>query len=259
MILGLGYYFKSLVFPYPFQVYFEVVPKDITVIVSLILGFAVFVMIFKKFPKSRVWIVLLVANLLLHLTVVGFEKAPSVLFYRYMALSISALIIVVAVVFRREYIPVALVLAVVYGIYSYEKADTWRSNLDFWRQSYKTNPENPTVLLNYGASLLYAGNSEGLNMLLKVFKGNYSKEDRFDAAVNIMVYYYNNGMYDRCAQLSEKISKLGENDLYYYIGALCYTEIGKVEMAKNFIEMAVKKYPNRSEIQALAKNLGVLK
>lgn len=259
MIYGLGFYFKSFIFPYPFRIYTPEVPKDIFNILFLILGLLILTWLFVSKKETRFWILLFLSNLILHIAVVGFEKAPSVLSYRYMALSILALCVILAYIVKEQFSPILLPIIVIYGTYSYMKMDVWKNDLTFWNEAYKTNKDNPTVLLNYGASLLYHKDERGLELLWKIYKGDYSKNDRFDAGVNIMAYFYNNGDFERCINFSKEISKLGESDLYYYLKALCFVGIGDTINARETISLAFKKYPERPEIKQLAKILGVVR
>ncbi len=258
MIYGLGFYFKSLIFPYPFRVYTPEVPKDVFNIIFLLVVLSLMLWLFVRQKEMRFWILLLASNLILHIAVVGFERAPSVLSYRYMALSILALCVILAYIVKEQFSPMLLPCVVIYGAYSYMKMDVWQNNLTFWHEAYKTNKEDPTVLLNYGTTLLSRRDEKGLGLLWKIYKGNYSKNDRFDAGVNIMAYFYNNGDFERCVDFSKEISKLGESDLYYYLRALCLVGIGDTLRARRTITLALKKYPERPEIRQLAKILGVM-
>ncbi len=258
MLLGLGFYVKSAFFPYPFRVYTPDVPKDFWVILFLIIGITSGLFLFLRFKGTRAWVILFFSNLLLHLLVVGFERAPSVLSYRYMALSLAAFVIILALMFKERGQIAFLPVLGIFSVLSFNVMDTWRDNLNFWKRAYDNNPDDPTVLLNYGSTLLSRGDTLGLNLMWKIVKGNYKKEDKFDAGVNIMAYYFNNKDFERCLEFSNKIRPLGENDLYYYLRTLCALNVGDTLMAKESIKEGITKYPHRPELLDLGKKLGVI-
>ncbi|MEO0163857.1 MAG: hypothetical protein ABIL51_05260 [candidate division WOR-3 bacterium] len=258
MLLGLGFYVKSAFFPYPFRVYTPDVPRDALTILFLIVGIVLATFLFLKFEKTKVWVILFFSNLLLHLLVVGFERAPSVLSYRYMALSLAAFVIILALVFMEKGQIVFLPVLGIFSVLSFNVMDIWRDNLNFWRKAYYNNPDDPTVLLNYGSTLLSRGDTLGLNLMWKIMNGNYEKEDKFDAGVNIMAYYFNNEDFEKCLEFSDKIRPMGENDLYYYLKTLCALNVGDTAKAKENIKQGITKYPHRPELLDLAKKLGVI-
>ncbi|MEO0138578.1 MAG: hypothetical protein ABIL16_05765 [candidate division WOR-3 bacterium] len=258
MLLGLGFYVKSTFFPYPFRVYTPDVPKDFWVILFLIIGIIASFFLFLRFRETGVWVILFFSNLLLHLLVVGFERAPSVLSYRYMALSLAALVIILALVFKERGQIFFLPVLGISSVFSFNVMDIWRDNFNFWEKAYDNNPDDPTVLLNYGSTLLSRGDTLGLNLMWKIIKGNYENEDKFDAGVNIMAYHFNKGDFERCLEFSDKIRSLGENDLYYYLKTLCALNVGDTLGAKESIKEGITKYPHRPELLDLAKKLGVI-
>lgn len=258
MLLGLGFYVKSTFFPYPFRVYTPDVPKDVLTILFLIVGIGLGLLLSLKFKETRVWVVLFFSNILLHLLVVGFERAPSVLSYRYIALSLTAFVIILALIFKgREHMAFLPIIGI-FSVFSFKVMDTWKDDLNFWKKAYYDNPDDPTVLLNYGSTLLSSGDTLGLNLMWKIINGNYKNEDKFDAGVNIMAYYFNGGSFESCLEFSEKIKPLGESDLYYYLRALCSLGIGDTVKAGESIKMGIKRYPHRPELRDLGKKLGVI-
>ena len=256
MFYGFGFYVRSSFFPFPFEVYVPEVPKDpINLFLAIFVILASFFLI-RKFEGSGLWVILFISNIALHLSVVGFEKVPSVLSFRYLLLSLASLSVLLGLTLRERFQIFALPLLIFFSILSFKFSDIWRDDISFWERAYIRNPNNATVMLNYASNLLSRGKDrEGLEILFRIFNGDYPKEDRFDAGVNIMAYYYNRRDFKSCANFSKNLENLGESDLFYYLKTLCALGIGDTEGARESIKLGFSKFPHRPEIRELYERL----
>lgn len=256
MFYGFGFYVRSSFFPFPFEVYVPEVPKDpINLFLAIFVILASFFLI-RKFEGSGPWVILFISNIALHLSVVGFEKVPSVLSFRYLLLSLASLSVLLGLTLRERFQIFALPLLISFSILSFNLSYIWRDDLSFWERAYIRNPNNATVMLNYASNLLSRGkDGEGLEILFRIFNGDYPKEDRFDAGVNIMAYYYNRGDFRSCANFSKNLEGLGESDLFYYLKTLCALGIGDTAGARESIKLGFSKFPHRPEIRELYERL----
>jgi len=256
MFYGFGFYLKSTFFPFPFEVYLPEVPRDPLNLSFSFFGILITTFLYWKFKEVRPWILLFLSNVILHLSVVGFEKVPSVLSFRYLLLSLASLSVLLGIILRERIQPIALPLLVIFSIFSFGIIDTWKDDLSFWERAYSRNPKDATVMLNYASNLLSRGkDEEGLEILFKIFNGDYPKRDRFDAGVNIMAHYYNRGDFKGCAEFSERLESFGESDLFYYLKTLCFLGIGDTMKAKESIEVGISKFPHRPELRGIYERL----
>ncbi len=255
MLYGLGFYVKSAFFPFPLEVYIPEVPRDPTNLLFALFGISSILVIW-KFKGTGPWLLLLFSNILLHLLVVGFEKVPSVLSFRYLLLSLASFSVLLGLILGERLIFLALPILPIFSLVSFKFMDTWKDDLSFWERAYGRNPNDATVMLNYASNLLYRGKEgEGLNILFRILEGNYADKDKFDAGVNIMAHLYSKKDFKGCLDFSRKIDVLGESDLFYYLKTLCNLGLGDTLKALESIRVGISKFPYRPELREIYERL----
>ena len=160
---AVGFYFKKAFIPYPLNFAITEIPTYIYLPLGFfIVFFCIYLLLFKKDSFGAFWFVFLISFYLPAIPLVLAKITWTPLAERYLYISsLGASVLIVAILMRLPYKKIKIsflcLIIVIFGITTYKRAVTWRSNLTLFADTVKKNPDFAPVRNEYASALLKKG------------------------------------------------------------------------------------------------------